>query len=319
MHTHRWCNTALILVFLLSLSASPLPGAEIDGIKKLPLTLYEVEQVVTRWLKQSGFQVQKFQPTQHRTSLSAAKDDVSYRIDLIPFSPLATQVRVESMETEIAGGDFQAQLLKHLSNYLDSAGETPVVGTHAIPTEILSRIDAVVCVEITSEEGSRQVSGFIIEETEGLVMCTAHDLKQYQHITIIRYDGLQLPGQIVYLDPGMDLTLIRVDASVRTFIPLTESRNLLSMGEKIYAVGCPSNLRGTVTPGIVNSPPRRADGLPLWQVDMKILPGSSGSPVFNAQGVLVGVVKGRHREVDSVGFLIPVETIIAFVNQKPLS
>jgi serine protease Do len=45
---------------------------------------------------------------------------------------------------------------------------------------------------------------------------------------------------------------------------------------------------------------------------MEIYPGSSGSPVFDGEGNLVAVVKGRHRGTDSVGFLIPFETIVEF-------
>jgi len=51
---------------------------------------------------------------------------------------------------------------------------------------------------------------------------------------------------------------------------------------------------------------------------MKIYPGSSGSPVFDVQGNLVAIVKGRHRGTDSIGFLIPLETIIEFVRESSL-
>jgi serine protease Do len=46
---------------------------------------------------------------------------------------------------------------------------------------------------------------------------------------------------------------------------------------------------------------------------MEIHIGSSGSPVFDVQGNLVGIVKGRYRGTQTIGFLIPLETIIAFV------
>jgi serine protease Do len=85
------------------------------------------------------------------------------------------------------------------------------------------------------------------------------------------------------------------------------------MGEKVYSVGCPMDLVGSVFPGIINGPPRRVNELTYWQVNMEIHPGSSGSPVFDVQGNLVGIVKGRYRGTQTIGFLIPIETIIAFV------
>jgi serine protease Do len=55
--------------------------------------------------------------------------------------------------------------------------------------------------------------------------------------------------------------------------------------------------------------------MPFWQVNMDIYPGSSGSPVFDGQGRLIGMVKGRYRGTSSIGFVIPLETIISFVQE----
>jgi len=46
---------------------------------------------------------------------------------------------------------------------------------------------------------------------------------------------------------------------------------------------------------------------------MNIYPGSSGSPVFDARGQLVAMVKGRYRGTTTVGFLTPLEAIITFL------
>jgi serine protease Do len=49
---------------------------------------------------------------------------------------------------------------------------------------------------------------------------------------------------------------------------------------------------------------------------MHIEHGSSGSPFFDAQGRLAAVVKGRYRGTDSIGFLIPFETLLRFLDRK---
>jgi serine protease Do len=61
--------------------------------------------------------------------------------------------------------------------------------------------------------------------------------------------------------------------------------------------------------------PKRVEDLILWQVQMKIYPGSSGSPVFDGMGKLVGIVTGRYRGTDSVGFLIPFGTLMEFLKE----
>ena len=67
--------------------------------------------------------------------------------------------------------------------------------------------------------------------------------------------------------------------------------------------------------GIVEGPPAMVNGQPLWQVNMEVLPGSSGSPVFDQDGRLVGVVKGRYRGTETRGFLIPIDTILEFLGR----
>jgi serine protease Do len=81
-------------------------------------------------------------------------------------------------------------------------------------------------------------------------------------------------------------------------------------------VNCPDNPQGRVTAGRINGPPALVNGYPLWQVAMKVVPGTSGSPVFDPDGRLVGVVRGRYRGTESRGFLIPVGTIREFLDQE---
>jgi serine protease Do len=116
------------------------------------------------------------------------------------------------------------------------------------------------------------------------------------------------------MDIKRDLVLMKVDLDVSSFISLPEGRNILGMGEMLYSVGCPLSLRGTVNSGSINGPPRKTGDLFLWQVNMKIYPGSSGGPVFDANGKIAAIVKGRFKGTDSIGFLIPFETIVEFIN-----
>jgi serine protease Do len=49
---------------------------------------------------------------------------------------------------------------------------------------------------------------------------------------------------------------------------------------------------------------------------METPPGSSGSPVFDREGKMVAMIKGRYRGTHSTGFLIPLETVVKFLNEK---
>jgi serine protease Do len=152
-------------------------------------------------------------------------------------------------------------------------------------------------------------------DKQGLVLSTIHDVETFDDITVTLYDGREIKGDVIKKNTEQDLALINIGGGLDSAISLAEGRNLLGMGESVYSVGCPINLVGSVFPGIINGPPRRVDKLTYWQVNMEIHPGSSGSPVFDVQGNLVGIVKGRYRGTQSIGFLIPLETIFAFVKE----
>jgi serine protease Do len=99
-------------------------------------------------------------------------------------------------------------------------------------------------------------------------------------------------------------------------VSLSDGRNLLENGETVYSVGCPGNQPGQLSSGIVDGPPRRLKNRLLWQVIMRIDPGSSGSPVFDDRGRLVAMVKGRFRGSSTVGFLTPLDTIMDFLLKR---
>jgi serine protease Do len=173
----------------------------------------------------------------------------------------------------------------------------------------------VVCIDARSGKSDSQFSGFIIDP-EGLVLCTAHGVGDVGKLAVTLYDGREVTGEVLFKNPHLDLALLHIHLQTRTAISVTSGRNLLGMGESVFTVGCPVNLRGTFYAGTINGPPRRVNGLPLWQVDMEVYPGSSGSPVFDAEANLVALIKGRYRGTVTTGFLIPLETIIRFLKEN---
>jgi serine protease Do len=247
--------------------------------------------------------------------LTAWSSEDEWEITVRPQSALG------SVATVIHEGDKNTmQTCRRLQEYLDgyllgTAPSTPPRvhrRRQAVPNPVLNRIETVVCIRARSRGREIQFTGFVVDPG-GLVLCTAHDLTDHQQVTVTFYDAVSLPGTIARLDLDRDLALVECSASARAFVPLSTGRNLLGMGERVFSIGCPNNLQGTLSPGTINGPPRLVNDQPLWQVEMNIYPGSSGSPVFDSQGQLVAMVKGRFRGTSTVGFLTPLETIIAFL------
>jgi len=225
---------------------------------------------------------------------------------------LSTAVRARYSNNG-TGKDTTPDLFDYLQQYPDGPPtENPIRISDEIPKAVLEKIEASVCLHTTELGESVEFSGFFIDER--LILSTAHGLKEHQEIAVITSTGIKFMGEILNLDFDRDLALIRIQADREKTISLETGRNILGRSEKVYSIGCPINVQGTVHAGMINGPPRRVDQHPLWQVFMEIQPGRSGSPVFDEQGALVAVIKGRYRGTGTTGFLIPLETIMDFLN-----
>jgi serine protease Do len=282
---------------------------------QFPAPASEVVEIISGWFTDQGYSVRRDFPRPGTVHLAAWNSRDEWDITVRPHSALASVVTVIH-DGATSSSQACQRLLEHVNGDLLETLPSPPPRAEGlrqtVPTAVLDRIETVVCIRGRSKKREVQFSGFVVDP-DGLVLCTAHDLADHQRVTVTFHDGASVPGTIVRLDLHQDLALVECPAGARAFVSLSSGRNLLGMGESVFSIGCPNNLRGTLARGTINGPPRLVKDQPLWQVEMEIYPGSSGSPVFDAQGQLVAMVKGRYRGTTTVGFLTPLETIIAFL------
>ncbi|WP_339137063.1 MAG: serine protease [Candidatus Electrothrix sp. GW3-4] len=304
---------AVFLVYPYSMHAAE------SGEQPYALSRAAARQAVCQWLNAHGYSYQVLsEPGGVLLLRSVSPAAEPWQLELRPHSPLSTAVTLSSAGSGEERTRF-AELLPYLKER--AAGDTAITRgkegqqqRDGIPGPVLDQIGTVVCVRAGSPENTIQFSGFFIEK--GLVLCTAHDLGVTREVSIVSTVGVHFKGEIIQRDPQRDLALIRIEDGPDQVVSLAQGRNLVGMGERIFSIGCPVALRGTVNAGFINGPPRRLHELPLWQADIAIQPGSSGSPVFDSNGVLIAVVKGRHRLSPGIGFLIPLEVITDFLQEK---
>ncbi len=92
-------------------------------------------------------------------------------------------------------------------------------------------------------------------------------------------------------DKEADLVLITADIPARDISFLEVSGKLPEVGEKIYAIGHPMGLEKTVSEGIVSAIRKLPKLGDIIQITAPISPGSSGGPVFNSSGRVIGVAR----------------------------
>src|SRR5216683_3798735 len=114
---------------------------------------------------------------------------------------------------------------------------------------------------------------------------------------------------VAAVDAEGDLALLKIDAPPNLVRPLSLDRTSPQEGESIVVIGNPFGLEGSVTNGIVSAV-RDIPGFGrIIQITAPISPGSSGSPVVNMQGQVIGVATLQITGGQSVNFAIPSERI----------
>jgi serine protease Do len=136
----------------------------------------------------------------------------------------------------------------------------------------------------------RQGSGFFIS-ADGYAVTNAHVVDTAESAEIRTQDGRIYAAKLIGTDPKTDLALIKVDQRADfPFVKLADS--VPRVGDRVFALGNPFGLGGTVTTGIVSTRNRDIGTSPyadFIQIDAPINVGDSGGPAFDVDGNVVAV------------------------------
>jgi S1-C subfamily serine protease len=165
-----------------------------------------------------------------------------------------------------------------------------------------------------------QGSGFIIDK-EGHILTNYHVIADARSLKVTLHNRKTYSATVVGTDPSHDLAVIQIKAPDLTPAVLGDSKNL-QVGQKVYAIGNPFGLAGTLTTGIVSSirPVREPNGPTIdeaIQTDAAINPGNSGGPLMNWHGEVIGIntmILSNVGQNAGIGFAIPINTAKAVLN-----
>ena len=177
---------------------------------------------------------------------------------------------------------------------------------------------------VVPEEG--QGSGFILDK-EGHVLTNYHVIANAagtgsaRQIEATLYNRKTYKADVVGVDRAHDLAVIQIHGGGFTPATLGNSRGL-QVGQKVFAIGNPFGLSGTMTRGIVSSirsvqEPGGAGIDEAIQTDAAINPGNSGGPLLNSRGEVIGIntlIASSVGQSAGIGFAIPINTAKAVLN-----
>ena len=180
----------------------------------------------------------------------------------------------------------------------------------ALP-ELVRRIKpSAVAIETFDAHGDKlsRGSGFFIDKDR--VVTNRHVIEGAYRAEVHLNSGHTFQVKnVLAVDAEGDVALLKVDAPPNLVRPLSLDRTSPQEGESVVVIGNPFGLEGSVTNGIVSAV-RDIPGFGrIIQITAPISPGSSGSPVVNMQGQVIGVATLQITGGQSVNFAIPSERI----------
>jgi len=166
-----------------------------------------------------------------------------------------------------------------------------------------------------------QGSGFIID-ADGHILTNNHVIAGARQVEVTLWNKKKYRAEVVGTDRQKDLAVIQIPAKSLTAATLGDSK-ILEVGQKVYAIGNPFGLSGTMTRGIISSirSVRGPEGAAIdqaIQTDAAINPGNSGGPLLNSRGEVIGInsmiLTGGVEQSAGVGFAIPINSAKAVLN-----
>jgi S1-C subfamily serine protease len=228
---------------------------------------------------------------------------------LHPANGVSPPAKVEI--TEAAGGDpFDAEEQNNIGVYRKNIASVVNITSRAMAYDFFYGL--------VPQEG--QGTGFIIDKA-GHILTNYHVIADAREVWVTLHNRKKYRATIVGTDRAHDLAIVQIKATDLIPMTLGDSTNL-QVGQKVYAIGNPFGLSGTLTRGIVSSirQVEEPDGMVIEeaiQTDAAINPGNSGGPLLNWHGEVIGIntmIASNVGQSAGIGFAIPINTAKAVLN-----
>jgi len=173
---------------------------------------------------------------------------------------------------------------------------------------------------LTSLEQEWSGSGAIIS-SDGYILTNNHVIEGATTIEVVLASGRSYDASVIEAKPDLDLALIKIDAEDLPAIPIDADREM-KQGYAVVSIGSPKGLVGTMSTGIITALDRDTLGLQgLYQTNADIAPGSSGGPLIDEYGNLIGINVAVAQEggvsLTAFGFAIPIGRAVELLELVP--
>ena len=179
---------------------------------------------------------------------------------------------------------------------------------------------AIVSIECDTKDGISSGTGCIIRN-DGLILTSSHVIEDSKNIEVITANGQVYKAEILAdANKKNDLAFLKIEP--KELLPTVELGNSekVKTGQRVLAIGNPFGFNGTLTTGIISRIDYEKNKL---QTDASINPGSSGGPLLNTSGEVIGISQSifnpdnNHSNV-GIGFAVPINEAKKFLNNTKI-
>jgi hypothetical protein len=183
-------------------------------------------------------------------------------------------------------------------------------------SEIAAKVSpAVVWIEVDYGKFSSSGTGMFIT-TDGYVLTNEHVVSEGYYATLNFPDKRSVEAQIIYRDPRLDIAILKCAGGNYPVVTLGSTTEP-ELGEDVVALGYPSAAQlgasVSLSKGIVSAF-RTISGIKYIQTDASLNPGSSGGPLVNLRGEVIGMNSWKLREGEGINFAIALNSVKARVD-----
>jgi S1-C subfamily serine protease len=159
----------------------------------------------------------------------------------------------------------------------------------------------------------------VIATRDGIVLTANHVIADRSAISLVFADGTKSAAAVASADPKTDIAMLAPATLPQQLVPATLG-GAVQIGGDVVAIGNPLGLTFSVSSGVVSGLDRTADTdrgkfSGLIQFDASVNPGSSGGPLLDAKGDVIGIVvsiadPGGDDAFAGIAFAVPIGTAL---------
>lgn len=246
---------------------------------------------------------------------------------LFQFSALAADTGSQNLSGQFLGPDTIADLVDNVSPAVVNIASTRQI-SHDQATRMkleqrgredgIRRLRKQFGLDVPTEEVGnliRTTGAGVIMRQDGYILTSLHVLRSAETVKVTLKDGRNFDAKIIGRDSFSDLAIIKIDASGLPTVKFADDAKLRA-GQWVFAIGNPYAYESSVSVGLISGLHReaknftpafgaRTGALTFIQTDVSLNPGSSGGPLINLNGEVIGINSFIRDEAQNIGFAIP--------------